>query len=1144
MITLISEIEESTRSLIRLIYSDSHGNMVNELRHRIARFAFWPTLVLSFALGAGVSAQTNETDNFAFDGSERDLCDLYLSIVEDSVDVFEPIWTDAERVPDAGFFDFRKYKNWWEPYSTITLVPGNGMVLLCYAVLLTETDRTTFGKSQIPREQVLKRARECIRWICLTSAYVNNPYPYIENARVDIRSGEQWHRRLGWRIDMIGYFSVACALLWDDLDAETRSNIQRVLTGAAARRRLPRHWEFGEMGGNHDQVKQDFSATVGAAYLFPDHSDASLFWDAISGNAIDMVSTVNDFASNALAGNKPVRELAEVWNLYPDYSSDHHGRASIWYGIDILFEARSYVEILASLTKRPIPETFTYEGNGFEGVGEWAKALCLEQGGLIHPHGAEYDSYYGAGLLAFCFQATVKHDPVAASFERRAADLLARHSRAVRQFDYHRGSWAKAAMAYLLHRTHPAVAQPAPSEEAWNALNGTYYYQDQNCFIHRTADKVATFSWGTRSNPRIARSFCGGVEPSLALRENPRPFTYWYPYSLTGRLSPDKEKIIARAHYVGKGLVYIFGVSGLVVGLLAYTFVCFWFHVRFISRWGVWLRHKGVVTTAMVVSEAGPVLLAAAFVGRIFVKRVRFMISEYERIQAIVNVSCTFGVCLVLLGLGYWLLRKRSIRAVPLTPVLAVRLAIVTMAVGCLLLFAAHRSYRFYKQIGWRVSDIPYTYEVSRNDTGFATAGVINEGAIQRYHSFLSFEEGPCVMFALHRASKRCTYSWEGFPFHFFVRDGLTETYRCVHGEGQNNLSSLPELPAKWCAINDALAVVIARGPGNIKGARVEGYDQWARTTEYRDKSDVLQIEFVNETHVSEGDVPADAAVVIYPNMGHERVKGISDQVMDISEALGGDWRGLIAPTGRGNDHSERIIAIANFGPKSQQTLQLKFPEGAPLLTLETEVRDRQGRATLDLDRYACYRQALQLYVETENGGRVSGRQVSHNKFEIAPIGESAVLVRVRCRLPDCETMVAMYMNGSVMRRWSRGELVHTDGVCLTVTQPMILEVGAASLEDHVKPSVHIADTAELGSEEIRVTVEAGDRSKLRSVQLECDGELVGEKSSPPYVWNHAPGAGWHSYRAIATDASPRGNTSVSFKKTVFLHWPEADQWR
>ncbi|MBL7223892.1 MAG: hypothetical protein ISS72_08565, partial [Candidatus Brocadiae bacterium] len=463
------------------------GSFAHGCRAGTVAVGLWLALLAAAPASAGARAP--------FAGPERELCERYLAVCEHAVDAFAPLWRDVPSMPNAGFFDFTQYDNWGrDGYGGLVTIPGNGMVALAYAVLLTETDKDAFGQQRVPRAALLGRAIKAIRWCCLTSAYVPTPHPYLPDTDERLLDGAHWRRPLGFRADILGYLTVAVAVLWDHLDADTRG----------------------------------------------------LFEAA----GIDMVSTEHDRARAAVAEGKPVAEWAEGWNLYPDYSSDHHQRASVWYGGDLLFEGRCYVELLARSTGAPVPATYTYPGNGFDGACEWLKTLCLAEGAFAHPHGAEYDSYYGAGLLAFCYGATVKKDPVAAALEHQAAALLQRHTRAVGQYDYHRGSWAKAALAYLMHRHHAPAAEPMALADALQALEGTRHYERQRGVVHRTRDKWASFSWGSSTDAPGTENPCGFVVPQRQSAEAAAPLVYCDRHSLTGDLdaetTPSRTRMLLR----------------------------------------------------------------------------------------------------------------------------------------------------------------------------------------------------------------------------------------------------------------------------------------------------------------------------------------------------------------------------------------------------------------------------------------------------------------------------------------------------------------------------------------------------------------------------------------------------------------------
>jgi len=478
--------------------------------------------------------------------SEAQLRQLYLGVVEDAVAAFEPLWVDdSERIPNSGFFDFRRYDSWagYPGYVGVITIAGNGMVTFCYAVLLTETDKDYFTEQRIPRPVILDHAIKSIRWCCLTSVYVENPYPYIcEDTSKAFLDGKYWRRRFGYTADEVGWLTLAAAKLWALLDEETKRLVEEVMVGAAAKERLVRIW-MSCQGGHHDQVKQDLACTMGAAFMFPHRPNAQLYLDAIRGNGIDMVSTLQDKARETKADGKAIKEWSRGWNLYQDYSSDHHGWSQMWYGSDMIFEGRLYIEILSRITGVPIPETFTYEGNGFDGVAEWVKRLFLPEGEPASVHGMEYDSYYGSGLLAYCYGAVLKKDPVAAALEERAAALLQRHSRAIQKYDYHRNSWAKAAMAYLVHK-HADRARPLSLAEAWQRLEGSFHHRWQQNLIHRCRNKFASFSWGTISSYGRPQGggVCGFVVPNQLHTVEPEPLVYLHPQSLVGEVEVTGEK--------------------------------------------------------------------------------------------------------------------------------------------------------------------------------------------------------------------------------------------------------------------------------------------------------------------------------------------------------------------------------------------------------------------------------------------------------------------------------------------------------------------------------------------------------------------------------------------------------------------------
>ncbi|MCK4395675.1 MAG: hypothetical protein KAW56_02045 [Candidatus Marinimicrobia bacterium] len=469
----------------------------------------------------------------------EDLKKLYLKILEDSVPHYESLWTEAKNAaPNAGFFDFRKYKNWRDKeYATFVIIPGNGTVSLSYSALLKETNKGYFCRKRIPRFVILEHAIKAIRWCCLTSAYVDKPYPFVPDVNRIIANGRQWFRPIGCRVDEISHLMLTAAILWDDLDQDTQKLVEDVAIGCAVRGRKCYSWD-SRYGGNHDKVILNLLSTIPAAYMFPNHKDHDKFMDQVRYAGIDMVGTMQDKKKGIVIDGKSMRDLIKAWNFYPDCTSDHNGFAHPYYGIHIVFEARNLLEIFAKIFNDSVPLTYTYPENNFGGVLQWAKTLFTDTGELARPHGVEYDSYYGgAAVLAFSYGSTILKDKISLCFEKVAAQLLYKHNQAIKQYDYH-SSYSIAALAYLMHKFHDDIKDSSNSislKEASQSLSKVYHYKYQRCFVHRTIDKFVSFSWGTLHSKNTNKGFCGMVIPQ-SYNLPAEPLIYCHPNSLTGKL--------------------------------------------------------------------------------------------------------------------------------------------------------------------------------------------------------------------------------------------------------------------------------------------------------------------------------------------------------------------------------------------------------------------------------------------------------------------------------------------------------------------------------------------------------------------------------------------------------------------------------
>jgi len=1072
------------------------------------------TPALLCLLSLSTSAVSQPADSEHSSRADSDLKVLYLSVMEQAVDSFEPLWTEQTPVPRAGFWDFRRQNNWVDnSYAALVTLPGTGMVVLDYAVLLRYTGQAVFGKAAIPRKTLQERCTKALRWAALTSAYVPHPYPYLEGNRAEFASGRQWQRVTNYRADVIGYLTLAAAVLWLSLDEETRGLFCAMARGTAQKGRAATTWAAGQ-GGNHDQVKKNLASTLGAAYLCPACADSASYMSAVTADGIDLVSTLQDRTRPEVVANERLSHWAAGANLYEDYSSDHHGKASVWYGVDALFEGRCFVQLVCTLAGRPVPATFTFPGNGFEGVVEWAKDLSLRNGALLHPHGAEYDSYYGEGVLPFCFAATVMGDKSAGALEAAAARQLQRHTSAVREYDYHRGSSAKAAIAFLMHQYRRS---PAPVNGDGAQRLGTRHYSRQRFLLFRDAEKLTAFSWGSTSSTRRWKQEAAGmgglVVPDRSLDEE--PLIYSHPSSLVGRV-----------------------VSESIRGAAA----------RFTSEWPWHLKYRLLVppverydrlpaTWRAALIWAGSLLLAVGLAAGFLSSGQRwFFTKTLFTLLGLSGLLTTwvalgswyagespaarkFGVILGALALAAFLvdlrlaLRGSGKRCIKWSAE-GVGVALAVVVVGFVVTAVVQ------DRVSDRLLASRYTYH-AREDR-LSTAGTAEWRDVRGYLSFVSFAGGPVVRLTVLVAQRDTVAEWQGVPVYFYSRNGVTGDRHVQYAQGSGLL--VPTVaPSRWWPVNDKIGAVSVSGGGGVRVWTEPGFN-WARSEAYRDKAVGVSLDGSGPRKVKAGGLVADSEVVIYANRTAEEIRKASLEALPVTAAPG--WRGVIAPAAA-REHI-RYLALSNlFGAEDNATVALTAPEGGPVLSIPGYVTAATARIPVHIGHSQTLAEQIEWYVKADGEG-VLCRRLDARTIELTPHSASAT-VRVEYwgssgNLPQMVERDAR--TRAILTRWSgREHELHLKGD--TVVEASPIET------DRVGPAVSVEAENVPAEGVVKAHAWAGDHSGISRIVLLCDGNQIDESTRDDITATIRLMPGWHVFRARAFDASPARNVTESFQSVI-----------
>jgi len=431
----------------------------------------------------GSAAQCQFSESFA----------NYLKIVELSADRFEPIFVEQPKSKTA-YFDFTRYDTWSnEDYAATVTIPGNGMLLLCYATLLEFYSPDQFPIGNLSRDELLRRSDLIFRWLCLSHDSYRE-IPFLPNINSTIKNGQYWTKRPLFRADLIGYASIAFLLLGDKLPPETQEKFLK-LCESCTHQSIEIPTFDVKTGGNHDMAKHELSS----AFIH------LLFGERPNHNADERLSELlilmTDAATNPHDKTQWARDgLIESQggsNLYPDHTSDHHGHDSVWYGVDMLFEGVAYIALSESLLGRNSLINDRIRTNVSE-VYENMEQLVLPNGALGHIHGSEYDSYYGAAALPCAFHSSyIKSQPPSA-LEASASSLLLTHFTHNHEYDYHKAIPAKACLALLIRDRFQNKSIKKNISSSRTA--SVYVRPFQNTLLVKGIKHWSSFSWGSQTH--------------------------------------------------------------------------------------------------------------------------------------------------------------------------------------------------------------------------------------------------------------------------------------------------------------------------------------------------------------------------------------------------------------------------------------------------------------------------------------------------------------------------------------------------------------------------------------------------------------------------------------------------------------------
>jgi hypothetical protein len=311
-----------------------------------------------------------------------------------------------------------------------------------------------------------------------------------------LAGGTEWGRKLFWDSTFELYFVLAARLLWDDLDEQTRLNVENIAAGQAS-------YAYG-LGSDDDPLSGGWSPQgttggwVGDTRLeemgvYAQALAPGIAWAADSDEAADgwrerflLWATnasglpVADRANPAVVDGERIDLRTTAHNLHDTFIVENHGSANPHYQAELWRTAgRAAIHFLVA--GRPLPEVLTRQPNG-EQLWATLRLLASDAGEPVMPMVADRYHLYGRDVLPLAFLAQVQGDRDAA---RAEADLAARLMPYLRyepknrltkfsgEEKYEPEARAELAIAYLFHRLRKSPVQPVGRAEFFRRASGT-----------------------------------------------------------------------------------------------------------------------------------------------------------------------------------------------------------------------------------------------------------------------------------------------------------------------------------------------------------------------------------------------------------------------------------------------------------------------------------------------------------------------------------------------------------------------------------------------------------------------------------------------------------------------------------------------
>jgi hypothetical protein len=429
--------------------------------------------------------------------SERELVATYETVIRDACRYAERDWHTSSFDPSAGY--------WGDGISDGNEgIRGISQMVLACGALLKYSDAITDAE----RRDYTRKATAAIRY-CVSTHVTGTQ---------NCTDGKKWGRN--WQSAMwTGVLAFGAWLMWDDLDADVREDVERVVASEA-----DRFLGHKPPTGRWDDTKAEENGwTVpclsAAANMFPDHPHAAAWNEKAIEYMMNTLSVPRDVRDKTVVDGRPVCEWISAPNLHPDFTLENHNIFHPSY-----VQCSSYFLTESAMhyvyARRPVPQAATHH---LMDTWRMFQTILLPWAETAFPQGMDWELHGLPPTNLFASLACYMRDPLAAEMEKTSMQYIrawqemsggsltvpgsklgfTRHSIQAEQVTY----------GYLAHKLFRREGE-VPSEPGLAALPDSAQqelrppaastrplvrnFSSIGVILHRTESKLVTFSWKYR----------------------------------------------------------------------------------------------------------------------------------------------------------------------------------------------------------------------------------------------------------------------------------------------------------------------------------------------------------------------------------------------------------------------------------------------------------------------------------------------------------------------------------------------------------------------------------------------------------------------------------------------------------------------